>query len=784
MVDVIEAETNPGYNFYKPQKPTAKKKFSAKDLSVVSIFAIFIIIAILALTPSLLIDSVLKPLISHADVQEATYTIESEWAFVQNLDEGKLSPDIITTLKENKVLVGSIINGNFVESNTGTLLKTEDGTIYNGDSFYKAINSDSPNITLYTAFKKSIPSYAALYNDEHAVKKFAEAGTKRNNYSQNSTLETVGEKVVEKGSDITIDSTIRVLNEKKEYEYYSIFPSNTKNLNNLANSLLNSGSNDAARAKANAIITAANDRTSKQTAVIFMECLEKTEAGDGQDEVHDCMNWFTTSKTTSYIDENGNKQEITGSPSESPSITAALTGSKISDSAKYYANDYALKLTDNPSIAANTPASDNILSAIKNTITSFSSTIRGAITNFLTFGAQKVEASILTPILPLLDTSVVNNSFKNIEGIYGGQMLWKGLVNIQGDLAAGAIPSSEENVLAFNQINTRIAKLDATFDQQTKSPLDITSENTFLGSIYYNILPTILKTTSITSTLNKSILNIIPGAHADNQLSYYTDFGACESATAISAACTKDGIISRVYDANLLNANTLKSPEFKNFVESNTYLDSKGNRKVKDNSPLADFITLYGENNSPLGTFNINLVVAKRNNTNFLSTLLNLTDSVAIFLNATNEEKAIATGSAFVNSSSNPYYEKYKYASIYVSFARTLAILRASDPVAYNNFPLFEGPDNPVIAYLDEYNTTHPQDTSFTGYLSSITGLTTTEIDNYLQVANYNPTNSYSFTNSQQTQKISPLNPHKAPKSFINTPYIIYSDLRNKNYLI
>ena len=75
------------------------------------------------------------------------------------------------------------------------------------------------------------------------------------------------------------------------------------------------------------------------------------------------------------------------------------------------------------------------------------------------------------------------------------------------------------------------------------------------------------------------------------------------------------------------------------------------------------------------------------------------------FLGSSSQSKRIATGAAFVNSSSNSDWAKYKYAQRYISLARATSVLRqySDDSTAYQNIEFFEGDENPVVAFLNEY---------------------------------------------------------------------------------
>ena len=78
---------------------------------------------------------------------------------------------------------------------------------------------------------------------------------------------------------------------------------------------------------------------------------------------------------------------------------------------------------------------------------------------------------------------------------------------------------------------------------------------------------------------------------------------------------------------------------------------------------------------------------------------------IKMLLGTSESDQRIASGAAFVNSTSNDDWQTYKYAQRYVSLARATASLRkyAGDSTAYNNIQFFEGSENPVVAFTREY---------------------------------------------------------------------------------
>ena len=138
--------------------------------------------------------------------------------------------------------------------------------------------------------------------------------------------------------------------------------------------------------------------------------------------------------------------------------------------------------------------------------------------------------------------------------------------------------------------------------------------------------------------------------------------------------------------------------------EENTEYEN-GKRTVKPDSDLATFIKYNNERLTPIGAMDGGILEALQGGSSSIPFISDIISMIKTWLGASEEDKAIATGKVFVNSSSNPDWEKYKYAQRYVSLARATDALRQydGDETAYNNIKYFEGPENPVVAFLNDY---------------------------------------------------------------------------------
>ena len=298
-----------------------------------------------------------------------------------------------------------------------------------------------------------------------------------------------------------------------------------------------------------------------------------------------------------------------------------------------------------------------------------------------------------------------------MNGIVAGEFLVEGAVNLGRTLAvhgSGATAGDSQAIIAYQKLNTKILAMDAAIDRLERSPFDVTSKNTFLGSILYKFA-TITKSSSTFSGLKSlstvagnSLLALFPTAHAAEETTKYLEtFGQCETYATIGAVGTAQCSSIATFDTSTLK-DLYNNQEYNKFVNENTILEN-GTRIVKPGSFLAKFIDYNNDRKTPLGTTDGGILQSLRSNGTFIPFISNIKNLIMQFKDASEDELRLATGAAFVNSANNPdWQQKYKYAQRYVSMARAVAAMRkfSNEPTAYTNLKFHEGTENPVIAYM------------------------------------------------------------------------------------
>jgi hypothetical protein len=692
------------------------KAKNIKGITAAGFITVMIVVfAFLFSSGNLIPTAISERLIEETDVQYADAVESKKLVFQQALKNGELPDNTVEILNKYGVEVGYLENGVFKERNKSDselVLKFNDNFI-TADNFIESVSNDTK---LYNAFNNATYSRAAYYYDDSAEKVFNKIGTSRNNYTSDSDFDEVMSEKMGSGSNINIGSVSQEKNNKGETVTKENGTASSK-LSDFINSVKNSNSsltvNESTLNTADSLKVAdtiSKEQRSSLFYTLFMENISKMKAGEGNEsKINEEMNFLYEESESEIVDvETGEIIKTTGSALDSPSLYAILSGEKVdTEKVENYSSDRILKTVENK-------LGESGSSTIKNTVTSTSGKAIGSISKIINFGIERASDAIIDLVSPTVSSSLVDNSYDTIKGVNAGEFLAEGAVNTGRMLAqaSGATAGDTESVTKYAKLNSEIVAMDAKVDRENRSPFDMTSKNTFLGSIIYNFAisnnlknnSTAVNFSSLINSTGNAISSLMPGAYADEISSYLTSFGDCETYSTISAAGTAHCSEIATFDTSTLN-DTFNDPDFVAFVESNTTLNSSGNRSINNASVLAKFILYNNERNTPLGVVDGGILDSLSNNSSSISFISNILELGEKFFGASDNDKKIATGEAFVNSSSNSDWQNYKYAQRYVSLARATEALRqySGDSTAYNNITYFEGDTNPVIAFLDNY---------------------------------------------------------------------------------
>ncbi|MBO7718296.1 hypothetical protein J6S37_02270 [Candidatus Saccharibacteria bacterium] len=698
----------------KPSK-TGKKSMSVGATGFVAAMVLFfgVLFSSGNIIPSIISDQ----LIEETDVQYADAVESKKIVFQQAMREGEIPNDTERILEDEGFLVEK-------DEESGEIFLQKGERIISADDFVREVSNDAE---LYKAFNDATYNRAAYYYDESAKKVFREIGTSRNNFTEDDDFEEAMSKLIGEGSDIDVNTVglveKEVINQETGeksiiYEYEEL--GNNAKSNVASNFISAVGEKNHAASTEEATMnsadslkvadTIAKEQKSSLFYVAFMENISKMKAGEGNNsKINEAMNYIHEREVSEVVDvKTGEIVTVEGAPIESPSLYAILTNSKVDvDAVENYSSDRILKTVGNA-------VGNNTTGAVSGTVASAEKNVKGSIGRYINNGSSTANQEALRVVEPTINSSLVNNSFSSTKGINAGELLVEGAVNVGKSLAkaSGATAGDEAAINSYARLNNAVLAMDRKVERMEKSPFDITSKNTFLGSIFYNLAIISLNNKgssffsgvkNFSSLVGKSINSIGSQSLADASDGYLSSFGDCITLPGIDATGSPQCTEIATYDISTLN-DPYHDAGFIEFINNNTTLSS-GVRTVNQNSALADFIVYNDERKTPNGVVDGGILESLKTQSSSVSFVSNILNMVKTSLGMSESDKRIANGAAFVNSSSNSDWQVYKYAQRYVSLARAAAALKqySSDKTAYNNILYFEGSQNPVTAFLESF---------------------------------------------------------------------------------
>ena len=776
-VQTSDESTNDGGGFYNPisnvggKKDTVAnkamkgvkfggniKKFGALVVVVVVLLVVVIMFSAANLLPAALSNRIQE----ETDVQHADAVMSRQIIFQQALREGDIPDNTTEILKEKGILVGyTNSNGEFVEENRrdGELSLKMGDQVISADQFIDVVNSD---VDMYDGFNEATFSNAAGWFDESAEEVMRYYGTSRNNYSNGKSFNEVMDEIGS-GNDINVSN----MGQEKETETTTDSEGNETTKSEIVNKELDelkaSGdagefvssvgkqnkATDSNKATLNAADemkvadTISNEQRSGKFYLRFMENISMMQAGYGNEsQINEAMEFLYTEGTSQVVDVNTGKTiTIKGTALESPSLYSLLTGEKIGiEEMQNYSNDRISKTVENLVGQKNDSINETIVSSDKD--------VKGSVGRFFTIDDKEdADIEILDSATTTINNSLIENSINDNVGILDGEALAEGAVVVGRDLAkySGATAGDEEAVIKYARLTSDVLAMDAAVDRKHRSPFDITSKNTFLGSIVYdfaismyygksnnNILANIASFLKTTGSFASSIFGV---ASADSENGYLTNFGDCETIGTIGAVGSPQCTMVATFDTSTLK-DPLNNPDYLKFVEENIeggntigkdsnliasteQVASTGGLVVKTGSKMAKFIKNNIRRITPVGMTDGGIIDSYDEETSgddsvpFISKISSLFSKIvdkikSLFTSEDNSEvKRASTGELYVNSSKNSDWSTYKWAQRYAALARAQGQMRMyavnyDGRVAYN-IKTLRGDENPIIAYIREY---------------------------------------------------------------------------------
>lgn len=646
----------------------------------------------------------------------------------------------IANIENRNDLVASAGGFSYVGDNEGELAMLFDGKIIYADDFVAEVES---NPRLYAAYSSAADIGTKYYYSDQVEKDYKEMGISRgmfNDWESTGNYEedeenyfNILKKVLSAGSNLQVGwyskddggeategSTQTIIGSAKEI---------VQNVASKTKEYITDGISAVKRA-AQLLNTAVSSGEPFLASLVFVAIEEPLQRArvDGDGPVNVVMNALTNGKFVKYRDvATGAEVSSEDSILETGNFRAAVSDAEYSKTeALNFGRDRILKSTgqgDKDTITGTTTATNGKANS--------TSVVRNGFLN-------SADESALSGAEEAIDLAEADKNYDMFQTVVGGNRAIEGgsfISNTINMREIGALPSDSNKISEYHKETEKILARRAEAERATKSPFDITSPNTFLGSIVHNIATAVIKNygsseallamNSAGDTTSKAIANLGGIAVADGNDDFTTMSGeSCETVGAVGVEgdlyCTSHNTVSTKYmnnsklDWDLI----IDKNEFKNFVTMG--MDRYATVGVKN----AEVCEKYRQENdstwAKIGSF--------------------FTDMIGLYDSCDEDHVPIevATGAKYTFGSQGDYAKN----ELYSGFA-------LYDKVR----SLLTGEQSIVAAIREDYYKEHPLDNSKAGMIARISGMEKYEAElaleyaDYLnEVANYNPTNRYAFS--------------------------------------
>jgi len=568
----------------------------------------------------------------------------------------------------------------------------------------------------------------------------------------------------------------------------------------------------------------------------YFEAIQKVQAGDGADSpINDLSNGLTTPADSTYETEDGGTVTLTGSAMESVGIKSIYGNRRINQ------KDHSVSSFN---IGARL---EGIIGYLGSNMTSFlgcaiakaaASLADGALTlakiiicagtygmGCVAFAIEKAASSVSHKIgvsvaieeiakrlAPMLFKAFARDIITALAGEDLGNALVSGANMYMGSnhRAGGGALTNMKGLSLFMEAHQEVIANEARYQRETRSPFDITSKYTFIGSLASSMISFSAQASSfsgiltgIGNTVTSSIVTLLPSASAiaTTEAIMAAENNDCpylKSIDAVGDAFCNPYIISDLstIEADPADIVQIVDEKYKGLLD-----EKDGTVMINPDSNLAKYVIFCGQRGSPFGVADQNIVGAITNwsptSMDVANTAVNtavgaipvIGDAVNIIGNAVAiDNHGWISGESCVQGNTvasvkSPNWEEAKY------YQRLLEDQRLSEAMG-----LVE--TSAVTAFLDEYYKANPLDNSYEGLLARKSGLTKEtviatleQLEYYSFLANYDPTELYPLPDysAYYTLSLADQVPsgiiadHDAPPT---SYYILYTDTRTRNYAI
>ncbi len=310
--------------------------------------------------------------------------------------------------------------------------------------------------------------------------------------------------------------------------------------------------------------------------------------------------------------------------------------------------------------------------------------------------------------------------------------------------ASSGLPATEDKLMAHWRVQQEVIAQEGALEREMRSPFDITSKYTFLGSIVNSLTPIAntfsMPLTTISRTMDavgSAVSNILPTARADGEVRFETSLNKnCPT-------LSQFGLIGDAYcnpyfvtDMSTMGVDPLDVFELVENDDDNFIYDNiddaehNGNPDIKPNSKLSKWVVACSVRDSQFGQVDSNVMnaIASVFNTGSggLDTVIEMGTGMIPFVGDLEQIYATALEEANFDwaTGKNCASDEYKYYSRY-----------SEDQRLMESAGIIE--ESAVARFLDKYYEENPVDNSLEGTIARYSGFTKEEVAEALDVYEY-----------------------------------------------
>lgn len=207
-----------------------------------------------------------------------------------------------------------------------------------------------------------------------------------------------------------------------------------------------------------------------------------------------------------------------------------------------------------------------------------------------------ITVSALDPTIAKYNQMKEQTFFGDDNTAVLGEAMVNSAERIMGEKAktAGQTTGDNSSVVAFYREQQEVIAEQAEYDRRTKSPFDVTSPHTFLGSMAYSLIPFATSTQSLSVTgmmggigslFSSAVTNLLPTSSAVSETRFTFNRGDCVLTNSLLAV--SDGYCNQYYVSDLALSG-MKPVEIFDTVAEMRYDDMGyvyGKARQRDNDP-------------------------------------------------------------------------------------------------------------------------------------------------------------------------------------------------------